>query len=207
MTVTPAPPAIPPRGFQFSLATLLVAMVGCGMALAALTTPTPFWVGAAVTLALLSIPTSVLIAVYRRGAARAFAIGFVIFAGSYLPCLWFLETHPYKQGSGTDKVLPTTKTIAWLYMNTHAKFTRVVPATMTVGGMGGMGGGMFPGGYGGMPAAPPARAPYYTYGPFYEAAQYVLTLLLGLLGGIIARWLYLTAPPLDAPRATQEPRP
>jgi hypothetical protein len=58
-----------------------------------------------------------------------------------------------------------------------------------------------------MPAAPPARIPYYGYEHFYESAQYVLTLLLGFLGGIIARWLYLTAPPLDPPRPAQEPRP
>jgi hypothetical protein len=192
-----------PRSFQFSIATLLIAMVGLGLACAALATPTPFWAGAAFAIALLSIPTSVLIAIHRRGAVRAFAIGFFVFAGGYLACFWLLETHQYKSGSGMEKVLPTTKAIAWLYMHSHAKVTRLVPASpMMGGGMSGMAGG-----FGGTTPAPAMiPAPYYGYQPFYEATQYILTMLIGLLGGLVARLLYLTAPTTEPPRDSQAPR-
>jgi len=171
-------------GFQFRLATLLIAMVWLGIACAALASPTRFWAGVVFALAIFSLLTSVLLIVHRRGAERAFAIGFFVFGAGYLTCLLVID-HQVATDLFVSKI-PTTHAISWLYMQTHAKITRLSP-----------GGGMSMGTIGGMPAMFGVREPLYTYQAFCAVAQYDLIVLIGLAGGVISRFLYLTRPDFD----------
>src|SRR3954467_15577125 len=125
----------PPAHFQFRLGTLLLAMVWLGIACAALATPTKFWAGVVFSIATISLPLSVLFIIHRRGPTRAFAIGYLIFAGLYL-CVWLLEDD-INHGPGADYKLPTTRLSARIYMQYHAKRTRQVAPTPTMS-MGGM---------------------------------------------------------------------
>src|SRR4051812_16688308 len=96
----------PPPHFQFRLGTLLLAMVWLGIACAALATPTKFWAGVVFSIATVSMPLSVLFIIHRRGPTRAFAIGYLIFAGSYWG-VWLLEDE-VNHGPLHDYRLPTT---------------------------------------------------------------------------------------------------
>jgi hypothetical protein len=169
-----------PRGFQFRLATLLIAMTWAGLACAAMAAPTPFWVTVVSTITFFSLLMSVLIIIYRREGLRAFAVGFLVFGGAYGAGVLLFDA-PSSGGPGQETILPTTRAIGWLYIQYHTKITRLSPG-------GGMGGGM--GGMGGAPVA----VPRYLYQYFYQAAQLVCTMLVGGLGGVIARLLYLTRP-------------
>jgi hypothetical protein len=182
MTIAnPPPPASPSRPFQFRIATLLIAMVGIGLACAALATPTPFWVSVLSAITLLSLLLSVLLIIYRRDGLRAFAVGFLVFGGTYGAYVSLIESRQaFANGPGHQTVLPTTRAIGWLYLQYHAKITRLSSGG-GMGGMGGMGGGMRP-----------VPVPRYLYQYFYQAAQFVFTMLLGGLGGSVAQWLYAT---------------
>src|SRR4051794_35780223 len=81
----------PPRRFQFRLGTLLLAMVWVGVASAALAMPTPFWAGTLLCLAIVSLLANIVLAIYRSGRTRAFAIGFCVFAVGYLACVVLLD--------------------------------------------------------------------------------------------------------------------
>jgi hypothetical protein len=175
---------------RFRLRTLLIAIVWLGLAFAALATPTPFWVSVVSAITLLSLLTSVLIVVYRRDSLRAFAVGFLVFGGGYGAFALLIDAR-HADGPGQETMLPTTRAIGWLYMQYHAKNTRLSVG----GGMGGMQTGAP------MPATKPVFAvPRYLYPYFYQAGQFVLTMLIGGLGGIIARILYLTQPESSATR-------
>jgi hypothetical protein len=169
--------------FQFRLGTLLLAMVWLGIACAALATPTKFWAGVVFSIATVSLPLSVLFIIHRRGPTRAFAIGYLIFAGLYWG-VWLLEDD-VNHGPGADYKLPTTRLSARIYMQYQATRTRQI--TVTPGSMGGFAGA--PGG-----SAGPLLIPRYQFEPFCAALQAVLTVFLGLAGGATSRFLYLTRP-------------
>jgi hypothetical protein len=190
MSVTATSDRSPPR-FQFRLSTLLVAMVGLGIACAALATPTKFWAGVVFSMATVSLPLSVLFIIHRRGATRAFAIGYLIFAGSFWGA-WLLEDN-VSNGPLADYKLPTTRLSGRIYMQSHAKRTRQVAATP----------GMGTGGASGLPRSPTGLfiVPRYFFEPFAAAFHAVLTVLLGLAGGIVSRFLFLTRPDNNERRA------
>jgi hypothetical protein len=171
---------------RYKLRTLMIAVVWIGLAFASLVTPTPFWVSVVSAITLLSLLTSVLVAVYRRESLRAFALGFLVFGCGYGAFVLLVDArNANAHGPGQETVLPTTRVLGWLYMQYHAKNTRLSPG-------GGMGVGMNMGGM--MPAPKPVAVPRYLYQYFYQAGQFVLTMLIGGLGGIIARFLFLTQP-------------
>jgi len=182
------------RYFQFRLGTLLLAIAWLSIACAALATPTKFWVGVVFSIATVSLPLSVLFIIHRRGATRAFAIGYLIFAGSYWG-VWLMENE-VNHGPGADYKLPTTRLSGRLYMLYHAKRTRQITVTP---------GGMNIGGMAGMPGSPtgPVLVPRYLHEPLAAAFQAVLTVLLGLAGGVIARFLFLTRPENNERQAAQ----
>jgi len=166
-------------GFQFRLGTLLALMVWVGLSCAALATPTRFWAAMMLAIMLLSLLTSVLVAIYRRSAVRAFAVGFLVFGGGYMACLWLTDGR-----LGHDHLLgkmPTDAFIDWLYAQYHAKITH----TVVGGGMGMAMGEM-------MPSPRPVSVPRYLLEHFSEVAHCVLSILLGLVGGVIARFLFIT---------------
>jgi hypothetical protein len=181
-----------PRLFQFRLATLLLMMIWIGLASAALATPTKFWVNVMAVITLLSLFTSVLVIIYRTECVRAFAVGFLVFGGAYGPYVLLIDARN-AYGPGQETVLPTTSAIGWFYMQYHAKNTKLWPGG-GMGGMGGMGGGMGGMGGGTAPAPTPFVGPRYLYQNLYSAAQFVFTMLIGILGGVIAKLLYLTRP-------------
>jgi hypothetical protein len=203
-----------PRQFQFTLATLLVAMAWVGFLCLALRQPTPFWLGAMFLLTILVMLGSVLVAIYRGGRARAFSVGFLVFGAGYLTCLALAA------GGLQDVLLlrgwtPVQGASVWLFERLHPP--RVVAADaagMGAGmpgmmgnpdggyggesGYGGMGGGM----YGGMPGAAGMGEGGYTstvtipssfdQRHFSGICDLAVSCLLGVLGGVVAQWLYAT---------------
>jgi hypothetical protein len=125
----------------------------------------------------------VLIASYRQETIRAFAIGFLVFGSGYGTFVLLVDAKQ-ANGPGQETVLPTTRAIGWFYMQYHAKNTR-----MSAGG--GMGGG-----FGGLKGPPPkpVAVPRYLYQHFYRVGQFVLTAVIGVVGGIMAQSLYITGP-------------
>jgi hypothetical protein len=186
---------VAPRLFQFRLATLLLMMIWIGLASAALATPTRFWVSVMAVITLLSLFTSVLVIIYRTECVRAFAVGFLVFGGAYGALVLLIDARN-AHGPAQETLLPTTSAISWFYMQYHAKNTKLWPGGGMggMGGMSGMGGGMGGMGGGTAPAPTPFVAPRYLYQNLYPAAQFVFTMLIGILGGVIAKQLYLTRP-------------
>src|SRR5437773_4680615 len=113
-----------PRRFQFRLGTLLLAMVWIGIACAALAMPTPFWAGTLLCLVLLSLLTGILLAIYRTGRSRAFAVGFLVFAGGYLACVVLLD-HTLRK-LDNQAPMPTSRIAHWTFFATHAQKRRAV---------------------------------------------------------------------------------
>jgi hypothetical protein len=173
-----------PRGFQFSIGTLLATMIGIGVACAGLAMPTAFWAGTLASLALLSLLTSLLIAVHRGGVARAMAVGFLIFGGGYLGCVLALD-HSLRK-TDNDAPMPTSRAAWWVYLNTHAHHRHAV--TMQMGG-----GNFLPGSAAPPPAPRVVQVPLYRPENFVEVVHSVLLALLGLIGGLLSRYLFVTS--------------
>jgi hypothetical protein len=77
------PTLAPPRNFQFRLGTLLLAIVWVALVSMGLRSASEPWSGILFVLAVGSMLAAALISIYRTGPTRAFAIGFLIFGGSY----------------------------------------------------------------------------------------------------------------------------
>ncbi len=217
MPSSSAPAAAPrPRQFQFTLATLLITMAWVGFLCLALRQPTAFWLGAMFLLTLLIMLVSVLVAVYRTGRARAFAIGFLVFGVGYLACLTLVA------GGLSDLLLrgwtPVQGASVWLFDRLHPP--KVVPATamgpgggmpgmmgspdggyIMPGGMGGegdMAAGGYPGAFAGPGMGYGSSGGGYTVPPPFEQKHFsgicnlAMSCLLGVVGGIVAQWLYAT---------------
>jgi hypothetical protein len=70
--------------FRFKIRSLIVLIVACGVALAALKESSDLWEKATFSLALLVLLLSVLLAIHRAGARRAFWLGFALCGSVYL---------------------------------------------------------------------------------------------------------------------------
>jgi hypothetical protein len=70
--------------FRFNIAGLIVLILICGIAFAALKESNDPWEHGVFSLALLALVTSVLLAIHRTGARRAFWLGFALFGGCYV---------------------------------------------------------------------------------------------------------------------------
>jgi len=102
-----------PRGFQFSLLSLLVLSSFVAVICVAISTPTAIWSGIVVSLMFLSLCVAVAAAIYRTEEKRAFAIGFALFGWSYLACLFFGQMK-FNQFQMEDPGIPTTRFADWL---------------------------------------------------------------------------------------------
>jgi hypothetical protein len=138
---------------------------------------------------LFSLLTTVLLAIYRTGRTRAFAVGFLVFAVGYLACVIALD-HDLRKFE-YPAPMPTSRVAFRIYAATHAQNRQTV--TMPIANQG----GSF--GMGGMPSAGmPVKAtrtmtiPVHNGADFIEITHSVLALLLGFLGGIVSRFLFIT---------------
>src|SRR5581483_3609138 len=84
-------PSAAPPPFQFRVATLLALIAWAGIICLGLRTPMRLWSGVIGVLTFLIVLTAVIVAVYRRGAQRALAVGFVLFCVGYLTYLALLS--------------------------------------------------------------------------------------------------------------------
>ena len=77
---------------RFSLATLMSIVAGAALMFAALRSASVFWASATFTLSVAVLLFSLLAVVFRRDAARAFWVGFLLFGWAYLSMVfgpWF----------------------------------------------------------------------------------------------------------------------
>src|SRR5688500_5938697 len=72
---------------RFRLRTFLMVVAGIGPMCLGLHSPTPWWSWLFFLTALVTLLTSVLIIIYRTGQSRAFAVGYLVFGGSFLALL------------------------------------------------------------------------------------------------------------------------
>ena len=94
---------------QFTLANLILAVLGIGFVLGLMTRPATYLGSVSVTLAAGFLLAAVLQAVFRRGEDREFWIGFAIVGWGYF-VLAFAE--PFREEVGTH--LLTTRLLEWL---------------------------------------------------------------------------------------------
>jgi hypothetical protein len=167
---------------QYRLRTLLIALTLIGIACAALAAPTALSSGLVFAAMVLFALTSVLVLIYERGAARAFAVGFLVFSVGYIASsLIFGDHFPPEPGSE----LPASRAVLWVYAQTHGKYTKQIMVTGggTGGGMGGMSGGFG----GGTPRL--ATVPVFSLTHFNQATHCIAAIGLGIVGGIVAQLL------------------
>jgi hypothetical protein len=72
------------KRWQFSLATLLIAMTCAALVCIALRNPNELWSSLIFILMTASLLVAALLIIYRGGRTRAFAVGFLIFGAAYL---------------------------------------------------------------------------------------------------------------------------
>jgi hypothetical protein len=90
--------------FRFSIWSLMAAIVLLAAAFAALRTPTPLWGNFWFSVDLICLVLAILAAVYRRGADRAFWVGFAAFGWVY----FVLALAPWFQREMGFQLLTTT---------------------------------------------------------------------------------------------------
>ena len=203
-----------PRGWwQFSLFTLLLAMTWMGLVCVALVSPRELWTALVYVVAIGSILVASLCIVFRTGRARAFAVGYVIFAATYL--LYCSEdTAPVPE---VGAQLPTTRWGIALYALLHgdaqqlpavqsatAYFPVSVPAPQLPAGVTVERMVMSNSTNATINLAAPANAPttftltarpmtpLVPLGPFLEVMNSALGVFLGVVGGIAAQILHFT---------------
>jgi hypothetical protein len=113
------------RRFRFSIASLLALVVFVAIGLAALQAASDAWDGGVFALALLTLLTSTLLAVHRRGRDRAFWIGFTLFGSAYLVASLVPNIEPR---------LPSTKGLAYLDSKISKRVVSYTWRTVSTGG-------------------------------------------------------------------------
>jgi hypothetical protein len=187
------------RNWQFSLLTLLLAMAGVALICLALRSPNELWATAVFAAVLLSLGFAALAAVYRSGSVRAFAIGFLVLGAGY----WGLVLLAEREQAYGQRLLPTSRWAVALFTLLHEENATVMTAVYTAPTVA----------YttvqavavaGAPPTLPAAPTPVVSYVPqqirrspftaetFLDISHQSLALLLGVLGGIVAQWLYAT---------------
>jgi len=191
------------RRWQFSLLTLLIAMSGVALICLALRSPNELWATAVFAAALFSLAIAVLAAIYRSGRTRAFALGFLVLGAGY----WGLVLLTEQGEAYSQPRLPTTRWGIMLFTLLHQdslQTTTVMTAVYSAPPP--------PVAYTPAVAAPPIttytavvqpsgtmayvpqtiQRPQFAMQTFLDITQQSLALLLGVLGGITAQWLYAT---------------
>jgi drug/metabolite transporter (DMT)-like permease len=188
--------------FQFSIKALLGSVVFVALACTALLNASEWWASAACTVTLAVLLIAVLASVFRRGPRRAFWLGFAIFGWTYVLLTFWPASDPTFP---CQRHVLTTRLSRWAYFGL-LPLVRTPPAEpVPMAPFSGRSGGgdsyvrdefrdratlvLTPA----APAPPaPPRTYYPDYTPFLTIAEWLWTLLLAMLGGILARYLYAT---------------
>jgi hypothetical protein len=193
--------------FRFSLKNLLIATGVVALACVALRSASENWAGALLGVMIALLAAAILLAIYRRGADRAFWIGFAVCGWLYVLTLiygWDIDPQRRFNHPLAPYNLATSQATTALYKRLPAGvFARYENVPVF-----GFGGGMpiTPG----MPGAAsfPAAATGYqrvkvqpSLDEFINTAHPFWTLLLSAFGGWFARWLYHTGPERRSPPA------
>jgi hypothetical protein len=199
--------------WRFSLRQLLIAIALIAVGLFALRSASPFWVMVSLSLTLLVLAASPLVALYRQGPERAFWIGFATIGWFYMLVLlycWNLD-RPSNYPLRADQLLTTNLSYQlhqWMYPLKPEPLTVypgdpfavdpfAPPPTISA---------MLPGS-GPIPPTtnvqmpPPGSIPGRNSAPagpavndFINVAHSIWTLLLAFCGGQFCKWLYATRP-------------
>lgn len=168
---------------RFSLKTMLVVFAVVAAACAGGLYPTRIWAALFFTCGLLLILTGAVAALVRGDAVRAYWIGFTVFAGGYFAVAMFGDVQPNVTREGRiaswdEPRLLTSQFLLWA----DDRLTQFRPdrAAQISSGSAYMRAGYSP-----MSFA--ARGPT---GQTLVMGHTLLTLLLGLVGGGMAKWLY-----------------
>ncbi len=184
------------RWFRTSIAGLLVAVALVGVAIAALIHPSPIVGNAAFSAILATLTIAVLTAVYRRGRARAFWVGFAT-------CGWACFLAIYGPGMysliGQDLVITAILDIAYPYT-----VPTTGPAT-TFGPAGVMPPTPFPGAWEVWTRpdrvtqynmVDPSKEPFAVSPKMFRRIGYALSCLMSaLIGGVLTRRFHATRDP------------
>ena len=192
------------RKWQFSLLTLLLTTSGVALICLALRSPNEVWAAIVFSALLAALALAVLTAIYRAGRTRAFALGFLVLGAGYFGLVLYAE-RPETYGQPR---LPTTRWAFTLFMLLHQEngpgqyaagpYSTVsyavqayapVPPTIPAGSS-----------YVPAPMATPVTTyvqqvispPQFSAQTFLDITHQSLALLLGVIGGIAAQWLYAT---------------
>jgi len=212
--------------FRFSIASLILVVLGLGIGFAALRSPTPLWASALFTLALAGVGAAVLAAVFRRGARRAFWAGFATFGALYL----VVAFGPWFQQAVAPHLI-TTQGIAALYPRLHPSqqksdrlvmvdwiTTQPAPSSTVTTNVYDAGGFLTTNVNGVVNWSPQQAQAFYTYNPLRANAVWSTTgtpepftrighslsaLLAALAGGVLAWFLFATRESLDRRRGQE----
>jgi hypothetical protein len=102
---------------RYRLRTLLIVLAGVGPMCLGLRSPTPWWSWLFFLTALVTLLTSVLIVIYRRGQSRAFAVGYLVFGGTFLTLLLLANRG---QLAATQGINPISAMAITLYDHIHS---------------------------------------------------------------------------------------
>jgi hypothetical protein len=203
MTTDRPAPAPPKRTWlQFSIKALLCLTIFVAVACAALLNASELWASATCTVTLAVLLVAVLLSVFRRGPSRAFWLSFAVFGWAYVLLIFWPAPDP---GLTCQRHLLTTKLSNWAYFKLLPLVRTPPPEPIPMAPVGNYssGGGRykFTDKYvitvpNAAPAPPAPPAPPRTYYPDYTAfltiAEWLWTLSLAMLGGVLARYFYAT---------------
>jgi hypothetical protein len=195
------------RWFRFSIAGLILFILICGVAFAALKESTDLWEHSVFSLTLLVLVTALLLAFHRTGARRAFWLGFALLGGWYLALSLIppIETRLISsQGlSYIYSMLPGKSPKNYVFTVTSKGTGSPIQQTMTISSMP-SGNQISPGG--------PVSTTSLTFGSgtlftswgsspenFVKIGHSLLALFLAWLGGMLSRRLSRAPSVVDSP--------
>lgn len=202
------------RWFRFSIAGLLVLIMFCGLAFAALKQSTDLWQSAVFSLTCFVLITAALLAILRSGSRRHFWLGFLLFGGCYLALslipgiesrllsskgFALVQSLMHQQVPATyDIVFSTDGSVVRTQpeqvksLDVYATDVQFADATGGNLKIWNASTGTFLGSWGGSPEN------------FTSIGHSLLALLLGWCGGLLSRWVGRAASAADESRIEQD---
>jgi len=189
--------------FRFSLTALFGAVLFTAFGTAAIRFASPLWAGLTMALTVPLLFAAILGAVFRLGQARAFWTGMAVCGWGYL----LLVMAPWFE-AGVGQYLPTTCILNYAHEKLHAGAPMAfavdvgVPIVTTTGGgtilTAANGGGNIRiwDSATGLPMTA-VRGTGPDAGLVLRTGHALFALLFGFLGGVTAKWFYLTRAPRD----------
>jgi hypothetical protein len=168
--------------FRITIARLLLVIASCGVAFAALRSPSWIWASTVFSLVVAALAAATLSAVYRLGERRAFWTGFALCGWLYLG----LSSYPWG-GSSLSPLIVTSALMDLAY-----------PAVEGMRGMGGT--GMTAQSIWVYWSEPPRGAIPFNWvvpEPYRVICHALLTPIIAVSGGLLARRLHRTRAELD----------